>query len=106
MLEREKSPKNSVKECVFINSALKIQLHIVKSTLLQTAFSAILRTGMYEIKLTHFGATCLSFEIEEDQRLTVLFHFLDTLLDSIVFINRIIVGIVVIVISWHVNIFR
>jgi len=32
--------KNSLKECVF-NSALKIQCHIVKSTLLQTAFSAI-----------------------------------------------------------------
>jgi len=31
-------------ECVFINSALKIQCHIVNDTLLQTAFSAILPT--------------------------------------------------------------
>jgi len=30
--------KNSQKECIFVNSALKIQCHIVKSTLLQTAF--------------------------------------------------------------------
>jgi len=29
-------------ECVFVNSALKIQCHIVKNTPLQTAFSAIL----------------------------------------------------------------
>jgi len=29
---------------IFVNSALKIQRHIVKNTLLQTAFSAILST--------------------------------------------------------------
>jgi len=32
-------------ECVFVNSALKIPCHVVKNTLLQTAFSAILPTG-------------------------------------------------------------
>jgi len=37
--------KNSLKECVFVNLALKIQYHIVKYTLLQTDFSAILPTG-------------------------------------------------------------
>jgi len=30
--------KNSLNECVFVNSALKLQCPIVKSTLLQTAF--------------------------------------------------------------------
>jgi len=43
--------KNSLK-CIFvINSALKIQCHIVKNTLLQTAFSVILSAGK-EITLT------------------------------------------------------
>jgi len=36
-----KSPKNSLKEC-FVNSALKIQCHTVKNTLLETAFSVCL----------------------------------------------------------------
>jgi len=36
--------KSSLKECV---SALKIQCHIVKNTLLQNDFSAILLTGIY-----------------------------------------------------------
>jgi len=40
--------KNSVKECVFVNSALKIQCHVVNNTLLQTAFSAILPTGIVQ----------------------------------------------------------
>jgi len=31
-----KIAKNSLKECDFVNSALKIQCHIVKNTLLQT----------------------------------------------------------------------
>jgi len=39
--------KKSLKEGVFVSSALKIQCHIVKNTLLHTAFSAILRTGIY-----------------------------------------------------------
>jgi len=34
-----------VQECVFVNSALKVQCHFVKNTLLQIAFSAILPTG-------------------------------------------------------------
>jgi len=38
--------KNSLKESVFVNSALKIQHHIVKNILLQTAFLAILPTGL------------------------------------------------------------
>jgi len=33
-----KLPKNSLKECVFVNSALKIQCYIVKNTFLQTAY--------------------------------------------------------------------
>jgi len=37
--------RNSLMECVFVNSAIKIQCHVVKNTLLQTAFSAILPTG-------------------------------------------------------------
>jgi len=39
--------KNSLKECAFfVNSALKIQCYVVNNTLLQTAFSAILPTGI------------------------------------------------------------
>jgi len=38
--------KNSLKECVLINSALKMQCSVVKNTLLQTAFSAILSGHM------------------------------------------------------------
>jgi len=34
--------KKSLKECVFINSRLKIQCHIVKNTLLQTALAVFL----------------------------------------------------------------
>jgi len=34
-----KIAKNSLKECMFVNSALKMQCHAVKNTLLQTAFS-------------------------------------------------------------------
>jgi len=42
-----KSPKkSSLKECAFDNSAAKIQCYIVKNTLLQTAFSAVLTTGL------------------------------------------------------------
>jgi len=41
-----KSPKDSLKECVFVNS---LQCHIVKNTLLQTAFSEILPTGLYYV---------------------------------------------------------
>jgi len=40
-----KSPKNSLKKCVFDNSALQLQRHIVKNILLQTAVSEILPTG-------------------------------------------------------------
>jgi len=36
--------KNSLKECVFVNFALKV-CQIVKNTLLETAFSAILPRG-------------------------------------------------------------
>jgi len=36
---------SSLKECFFINSALKIQWHIVKNTFLQTAFSVIFSIG-------------------------------------------------------------
>jgi len=38
--------KNNLKEYVYVNSALKIQYHTVKNTLLQTAFSAILPAGL------------------------------------------------------------
>jgi len=31
-----KITKKSLKECVFVNTALKLQCHIVKNTLLQT----------------------------------------------------------------------
>jgi len=40
-----KIAKIQSKECVFVNSAFKLQCHIVKNTLLHTAFSAILPTG-------------------------------------------------------------
>jgi len=45
--QRGKSLKNSLKECVFVNSAFGTQntYHVVKNTLLQTAFSAIFPTG-------------------------------------------------------------
>jgi len=46
--------KSSLKECVFVNSALKMALkmqsHIVKNTLLWTDFSAILPTGLMQRK--------------------------------------------------------
>jgi len=41
--------KQNWKECVFLNSALKIQYHVVTNTLQQTAFSAILPTGKVTI---------------------------------------------------------
>jgi len=41
--------KNNLKECVFVNSALKMQCCIVKNTLLQTAFLAIVLTGWYRL---------------------------------------------------------
>jgi len=41
-LQNKLAPKNNLKECVFVNSALKTLYHI---TLLQTAFLAILPTG-------------------------------------------------------------
>jgi len=34
----------NLKECVFVNSALKIRCHIVKNTLLQLKFIAIITT--------------------------------------------------------------
>jgi len=43
--------KYSLKECVFVNSILKIQCRVVKSTLLQIAFSTILPTGIVANKL-------------------------------------------------------
>jgi len=39
--------KNNLKEFVFVTSALKIQGHVVKNTLIQTAFSVFLATGRY-----------------------------------------------------------
>jgi len=39
--------KSSLEECGFINLALKIQCYIVKNTLLQSAFSMILPTGLF-----------------------------------------------------------
>jgi len=41
-----KLPKKSLKKCIFDNSALKIQCHVVKNTFLQIAFSEILPTGI------------------------------------------------------------
>jgi len=41
----ENRQKSSLKESVFINSALKLQCHIAKNALLQTALLAILPTG-------------------------------------------------------------
>jgi len=41
----EKSPIKQFEGVCFVNSALKIPCHIVKNTLLQTAFLAILSTG-------------------------------------------------------------
>jgi len=36
-ISRQNRQNNSLKECVFVNSAFKIQCHIVKNTFLQTA---------------------------------------------------------------------
>jgi len=44
-----KSPKNSRKRCDFVNSALKIQCHIAKNALLQTAFLANLPIEEYQV---------------------------------------------------------
>jgi len=43
--------KNTLKECSFVNSALKIQCHIIKNTLPQTALSEILPTGLNLLKV-------------------------------------------------------
>jgi len=40
--------KYNLKECVFVNSALKMKCHIVKNTLLQAAFLAIKVKESYE----------------------------------------------------------
>jgi len=53
--------KNSLKECVFVNLPLKIQYHIVKSTLSQTAFSAISLTYLEFHLLSEKQGTSLSF---------------------------------------------
>jgi len=42
---QNRQKKNNLKEGVFVNSALNLQCHIGKNTLLRTAFSAILPTG-------------------------------------------------------------
>jgi len=41
---------NSLKKCIFVNSALKIHItyNVVKNAFLQTAFSVILPTGSYQ----------------------------------------------------------
>jgi len=41
MFPSGKNRQKKKKECVFVNSALKMHCHVVKNTLLQTAFSAI-----------------------------------------------------------------
>jgi len=38
-----------VKECVFVNSVLKIQCHVVKNTLIQTAFTADIHIDIHGI---------------------------------------------------------
>jgi len=40
------SNRNSLSECVFVNSALKRQCYVVKNSLLKTTFSAFLPTGV------------------------------------------------------------
>jgi len=52
--------KSSLKECVFVNWALKIQCHVVKNTLLQTAFSAILPTGKGRVSNNQIKKTIFS----------------------------------------------
>jgi len=44
-MKEEKCRKNSLKERVFVNLALQVQYHIVKNTLLQTAFLVMKSTG-------------------------------------------------------------
>jgi len=59
-LKRQK--KNSLKEYVFVKSALKLQCHIVQNTLLQTAFSAILSTELVRfcyVTFTGWGVTLI-----------------------------------------------
>jgi len=46
----KKQKKNSLKECVFINSALKIQCRVAKNTLLQTAFCI---STSYDVQIKH-----------------------------------------------------
>jgi len=46
-----KSPKNSLKECVFANSALKIQCQIVKNTLLQIGFCFSIMYFIGQVKM-------------------------------------------------------
>jgi len=48
--------KNSLKECVYVNSAHKIQCHIVKKyTPMQTAFTVILPTANVQLQIGTVG---------------------------------------------------
>jgi len=40
--------KNSLKDCVFVYSALEIQCHVVKNTPLQSVFSAMMPNGKWD----------------------------------------------------------
>jgi len=53
--------KDSLMECDFVNSALKIQCHIAKNTLIQTGFSAILPRLAQDTKTMFLDAAMTSF---------------------------------------------
>jgi len=57
----------------FFSSALKIQYHIVKNTLLQTAFSAIFPTEYGHLKVYLTPRVCLSKRVNKCFPLTLLF---------------------------------
>jgi len=71
----------NLKECVFVNTALKIQCHIVKKTLLQTAFSAILPTRNFKTKLIKRQNVFLTLETSSRKDFNIPFKKSDVTLD-------------------------
>jgi len=56
-----KIAKKTLGACVFVISAFKIQRHVDKNTLLQTAFSVVLPTGRYTMKARIFQKVSARF---------------------------------------------
>jgi len=64
----------------FVNSALKIQCHIVKNALLQTAFSAILPIGNYNFSFSDdYNNVIRTYSYDSTQKIPLLRNALQIL---------------------------